>query len=123
MNPRKLDLSVNKGKDDGGEGEGEESANTPASLRRRVRKTGSEVTKKQQHARFIAQKLFVSDEDRKRARSAGRDEDKEVEPGAVPAEAEEHKIKGKGSAPKGSAVSKLSFAEKLHVMILQVTDL
>lgn len=93
-------------------------ASTPASMRRRIRKAGTEATKKQQHARFIAQKLFVSEEDRRKAQVKG-----DTDSNAAPApNGDKGKGKGKG-VPEGTAVSKLSFAEKLHVMILQVEDL
>ena len=75
-----------------------------------------QATKKQQHARFIAQKLFVSEEDCRKAQVKG-----DTDSNAAPAPNGD-KDKGKG-VPEGTAVSKLSFAEKLHVMILQVEDL
>ena len=103
---------------------GEGQRETEFALKKSLKKAGSDASRKQQHTRFVAQKLFVSEADRERARTAkrrkGETDSNQALSEEEEEEAEQHKAE-KGLS--GSAVGKLTFAERLQVMIMQVEGL
>ena len=104
------------GGDAGGDAGGTE---TRGSTYKAIKKAGSDVSRKQQHACFVAEKLFVSEGDQQRAWETRRrkgDTDTNQKP---PPEKEEPQHQANERMPD-SAVGKLTFAEKLQVMIMQM---
>ena len=101
-------------------GGNDKSKETLWSKKNAIKKAAANVSRKQQHTHFVAKKLFASEENREQIKETRYLKGKTDSNQSLPEEKAERKADENLS---GSAVDKLTFAEKLRVLIMQVESM